>query len=634
MVGSTWQAAEGFLDLDYFTSFGDTSSSGSGTWRFGAHADAQIPRSKNTDNGPVVTHVYEVAGSYTVTTTAVAPNGSTSAVETQISITDPNTVWSGANTVCLSTNTDHTGCSFAAAVHVNNVTDLDTALTANGCHNASKRCLLHRGQTFALNPQVAYSGTSPRLLGVYGTGNKPVVNCVGNCFTLAAGNSDVRMVDIDFRGSGVDSTNSLWTASSGSAATAGSAADTHQMLCLRCDARHFNSVVFLHPNAPSNTLPDGVHSDVSIVDSDFRYSSGQGGPMLFMAGRHMTVLGSRVGDMLLGAAGLPQSTTSNARGEHTIRMKYCHECVFAHSSFGLFDDTDPGGVPGATVVGCDYAPNWVQGGLVLTLRDGFAEAYEGWNLPVSQARSKYEVIQDVLISSCRYTAWDLSIGATDGGAEKAAEGHEYVLVDGLHLRADYNDQTGQAGTGSAAFINLHNIRHAVVRNVTMDATDRASSQTGIALRIWSAQTGAANYLGVDDVRIQNTSFVQATSTTSSRTAVSLLCAGGQCPTNVNVDGLALYDGDGQASLLSASTAAVGCCGGSCPGTCNRVVTSNPFTGAFTGSSRFVDFTPLSATPLVGALTCGTTARKDALRKCRPASSCDAGAIELGGAVCE
>jgi hypothetical protein len=113
--------------------------------------------SKNTQTGgPIAAHVYDLPGTYTVTV-----GGSTLTVTVQ----NPDTVFAGTNTICVSTSATYTGCPTGAATQ----TTLPSAY-------AGKRVLLRRGESFGtIAPRNIDAGFQ---VGAYGTGAKPIVGGV------------------------------------------------------------------------------------------------------------------------------------------------------------------------------------------------------------------------------------------------------------------------------------------------------------------------------------------------------------------------------------------------------------------------------------------------------------------------
>ena len=107
------QTSSPFHEVGYWTEWGDE---GAGTW-----SDTS-GKSKEWDVGPVVAHVYETPGTYTVTCAGRDSDGRATTTQ-EITVDDPDTTFSGTNTVCLSNDTDHTGAP-AGATTVDSITTI------------------------------------------------------------------------------------------------------------------------------------------------------------------------------------------------------------------------------------------------------------------------------------------------------------------------------------------------------------------------------------------------------------------------------------------------------------------------------------------------------------------------------
>lgn len=146
-----------FHFLRYDFNFGDDRGQ---TW-----AVSSLP--KNTQSGgPIAAHVFDNPGTYTVRVRARNP-ASTDNAEATITVTvqDPNTVYSGTNTICVSTSANYTDCP-AGAIRQTTVPSIQS----------QKRILLRRGESFggiSIN-----HGVNNVLITAFGTGNKPRVNSI------------------------------------------------------------------------------------------------------------------------------------------------------------------------------------------------------------------------------------------------------------------------------------------------------------------------------------------------------------------------------------------------------------------------------------------------------------------------
>ena len=147
----TTGATNPFHDLGYQWNFGDATAN----WDTSGS-------SKNLATGGVAAHVFESPGTYTVTLTVT--NGVSSQTTTStITVQDPNTVFSGTNTVCVSATALPVagvgGCPAGAAA----VLSGDFTQIVNTIAQAPKRVLLKRGDVF-VNPADAWLGPKLSLI--------------------------------------------------------------------------------------------------------------------------------------------------------------------------------------------------------------------------------------------------------------------------------------------------------------------------------------------------------------------------------------------------------------------------------------------------------------------------------------
>lgn len=122
---------------------------------------------KNTQSGgPIAAHVFDNPGTYTVRVRGRNPASSDNSEATvTITVQDPNTVYSGTNTICVSPSANYTDCPTGA-----------TRQTTVPSIQSQKRILLRRGESFggiSIN-----HGVSNVLIAAYGVGNKPRVNSI------------------------------------------------------------------------------------------------------------------------------------------------------------------------------------------------------------------------------------------------------------------------------------------------------------------------------------------------------------------------------------------------------------------------------------------------------------------------
>lgn len=180
-TGTTAPAGtDAFRQLNYTFDFGDDRGL---TW-----AVSGMPKNQES-GGPIAAHVFDVAGTFTVKVRATDGNGQYSEATVQVTVSDPNTVYAGTKTICVSPSGNYTGCPSGAAQK----TSLPTAWSG-------ERVLLHRGESFsAIGIQDGNTGVQ---VGAYGTGAAPVVASVGVGSwrpATAAFASDVTVMDLDVK---------------------------------------------------------------------------------------------------------------------------------------------------------------------------------------------------------------------------------------------------------------------------------------------------------------------------------------------------------------------------------------------------------------------------------------------------
>ncbi|MCP4176855.1 MAG: PKD domain-containing protein, partial [bacterium] len=105
-----------YADLFYYWDFGDP---GKGNW-------PESNKSKNHDIGYVASHVYEDPGTYTVTLTVKNMSGSTYTYTQEITVQDPDIVFSGENTICISSTGSFEGAPAGALqITTSDITEME-----------------------------------------------------------------------------------------------------------------------------------------------------------------------------------------------------------------------------------------------------------------------------------------------------------------------------------------------------------------------------------------------------------------------------------------------------------------------------------------------------------------------------
>lgn len=151
-----------YRDIRYRFDFGDAPDE---TWPV-------TGASRNVETaGPIAAHVFELPGTYTVTLTATNSMGTTWVKHATITVLDPNTVYPGGKTVCISLTADYTGCPAGAARR--------QTMPSKGEWNG-KRVLFKRGQDFSSLGRIdIQDGSHGVIVGAFGAGAAPEMESVG-----------------------------------------------------------------------------------------------------------------------------------------------------------------------------------------------------------------------------------------------------------------------------------------------------------------------------------------------------------------------------------------------------------------------------------------------------------------------
>ena len=148
-----------FHNYEYTWNFGDSNS---GVW-------GTSGMSKNTDKGPVANHVYETPGTYIATLIVKDGSGTVDSETFTITVQDPNVVFSGNKTTCISKTSVFTGCPQGAnQVVASNLSNINSYV------DAGERVLLRRGDSWTLNSAISFpSNLGPVHIGAFGACNSP-----------------------------------------------------------------------------------------------------------------------------------------------------------------------------------------------------------------------------------------------------------------------------------------------------------------------------------------------------------------------------------------------------------------------------------------------------------------------------
>ena len=150
-------------ELFFAWDFGDA---GAGNWANGVQSAGLT--SKNAAFGPVTGHVFETPGTYVVNL-IVMDGVNTETVPTTITVQDPNTVYAGANTICISHSGNFTGAP-SGATQVNTAGNTDMSAAFNTYKGSNKRILFCKADSWTCSAPLTMTNFNGLYLGGYGTG--------------------------------------------------------------------------------------------------------------------------------------------------------------------------------------------------------------------------------------------------------------------------------------------------------------------------------------------------------------------------------------------------------------------------------------------------------------------------------
>ena len=227
---------------------------------------------------PWSAHVYETPGTYTAKVTAYSPNASTDTDTVVITVSNPDTVFSGTNTICVYNSSVGSGCPGTASTQQTSDWQTAASLAVSG-----KRVLLKRGDTFTVGGTASINGSSHVQLGAYGSGAKPKVTQSADSEVLLVG-SNLTVMDIEFVGpAGTDKDRRLINATAGSRTntlllrlkTGGggggigwrfSATSRNQISIVDCD---LGSVAATSDGSEGGKILDGEYANAGVMGNRF-----------------------------------------------------------------------------------------------------------------------------------------------------------------------------------------------------------------------------------------------------------------------------------------------------------------------------------------------------------------------------
>jgi hypothetical protein len=319
-------AVQPFRQVFYEWDFGERAAGRNpGHWRHGISEALSTPLSKDEDCCSAITaHVYDVPGTYTATVTARDRFGNVATKSLSITVRDPNDVWPGSATVCVSASGSFSGCPSGARQV--KTSDFAAALQSH-CRvdgNTPVRCLFRRGDRFVANKETR-TGAGPHHIGAFGSGADPVIDHSNNTDSslITPTANDVRIANLRVTRTKTADHTTFVRASTGTTA--------NHVLIYRNDADGSNQIF----SSGTLTCDHGVNGYWFIVENAIgptRYSNN--GNNIMWAGRRQSFMGNHVRKA--------ESSPGGADG-HQMRIQCLQEFYIGHNTFS------PGNSPGATI---------------------------------------------------------------------------------------------------------------------------------------------------------------------------------------------------------------------------------------------------------------------------------------------
>ena len=330
-TGTTSSAVTGnasaFQDVSYSWTFGDTGSSGTGTWAFGSNAGQN---SKNSATGAVAAHLYITSGADTAYPVTVTAYDGTNTASCQLAVTayDPAGArgFPGTQTTCVYNSTAGATCPVGAALL--QTQDIGHALDSG--FGSNRRVLFHCGDKFT-GSYTASAGVNRASIGAYGgcegsSTNRPVFqNSSGSTLSLTPGNpTDIRIADIDFE----DGTLSAQAIGNGT----GLGETQITLYNLSCNG--MNACYYLSQATQSGLIQSTATGMGTMTGSYWNYAANNclnastaancgGAP-----GYYNVNYNALLGDSFDG-----QGAASTGSGIDTVRVSACRLCVIANNTF-------------------------------------------------------------------------------------------------------------------------------------------------------------------------------------------------------------------------------------------------------------------------------------------------------------
>lgn len=294
---TTDSAADPWRDLLFKFYFDDPD--GGAVW-------AHTGLSKNLANGSTAAHTFQSAGVYDVVVTVADHASGLDTATVQITVTEPDTVFAGALTVCISTSGTFSGCPAAGAIEIT-ATNIAPTLATYG--TSKRRILLRRGESFTNDDTLAITHQEGGHLGAYAAGADPIVAVTAKIIEFGSQTGGASNYGYDWRVTDLDITGT------GSGAAIGVGGTAEFILIQGVKTRDFGVAIDFSPWFLQIDDSHIMHHDIGIFELD---SDDNSNACFYGAARNLSIMGSTC------IGGLPST-------EPSIRMEFWQGGVFQHN---------------------------------------------------------------------------------------------------------------------------------------------------------------------------------------------------------------------------------------------------------------------------------------------------------------
>lgn len=444
-------ATDPLAELDYWWDYNDPSGSFSGGKR-----------------GFIASHVFDQPGTYVVTLYVRDIFGNVSSTTVTITVTDPDTVFSGTNTICVSTDGDFTGANAGCT----QVTSSDFDATMVSYFAAGKRVLLKRGQTFTSSATVAITATSAAILGAWGTGGSqdsrgidsdaPIIEVAHNSNVLTFGSSgstiianDVRVMDLTF--------NYTNGGTSGHFAAFSYRGDQLLFYRLKNASGQFNYDFNLSTSVPKSYGIDPPDLNC-VANCDF--SIGSRGYGAYIGGLRWMLLNTEFG--------------TSGSSTHGTRVQFGRKCHFA----GMTWNKATGSTHSMTLRAHDHIDGQedTTDSRYFVVDGCYTRCGTVWPWHIgSESTGHEEYVDDVLVTSCEF-----EVGTGANNSYQIHTGGRRITIANCTLRVNAGESITSCGLAfvetyglapQAAPSSIRIVNNTVATNTTMSGTIRLLNAT-------------------------------------------------------------------------------------------------------------------------------------------------------------